>query len=97
MARRKIRTENYRKFTFDISESNYAYLIELSKSANMKIGTFLDFTIGQLKADSKLINDAVTYSLLTDKIALLEKNIQQQNLLLEEMNNFKKKLSKMTK
>lgn len=84
--------EGYKKISFDISEENYDYLINMKKNANIKLGATLNAILDRFRTNETDISE-ITYkikeNLLNEKIKILEKNIREQSLLLQDLKDFK--------
>lgn len=84
--------EGYKKISFDISEDNYDYLINMKKNANIKLGATLNAILDRFRTNETDISE-ITYkikeNLLDEKIKILEKNIREQSLILQDIKDFK--------
>lgn len=84
--------EGYKKISFDISEENYDYLINMKKNANIKLGATLNAILDRFRTNETDISE-ITYkikeNLLDEKIKILEKNIREQSLILQDIKDFK--------
>lgn len=90
---RKKDERTLRRFTFNISEENYNYLMELCKEddfANIKIGTLLDNIIHKIRTSHK---DIPVNVIKERNIKLLEASIQEKRLLIEEQTLLLEKLA----
>lgn len=77
--------------SFDISEENYDYLIEMSKHTGIKVSPLLNSILSRLRTNgTDIATSSIKEHLLDEKLKLIEKNIQEQSLLLEELRNFKR-------
>lgn len=97
MARKKDE-RNLRKFTFNISEENYIYLEKICENSynsygNLKIGTLLDKILTNIRTNYY----DIPLNIIKDRnIALLEKDIEVQKLLLKEAEEILRKLKNET-
>lgn len=84
--------KGYKKISFDISEENYDYLINMKKNANIKLGATLNAILDRFRTNETDISE-ITYkikeNLLDEKIKILEKNIREQSLILQDIKDFK--------
>lgn len=78
--------ESYKKMSFDISEKNYDYLINMKKNTNISVGVFLNIILDSFRTKG---TDISTYA---QKVQLLDKKIKILEKDLQELKDFKREL-----
>lgn len=77
--------------SIDISRENYDYLIQMSKHTNIKLGPLLNKVMDRVRINgADIATSIIKECLLDEKLKLIEKNIQEQSILLEELMDFKR-------
>lgn len=86
--------EGFRKMSFDISEENYDYLVNMSKHTNIKLSPLLNNILNGLRVNgTDIATSAKKEYMIDEKIKLIEKTIQEQSLFLAELKDFKRTIS----